>query len=214
MQSRIISKTEAFVRDYLRGVESGHNWWHISRVRNTAMLILSQEKNADPFITEMGALLHDIDDHKIREHRDGEKMLEHYLNSLDLNNIIKKRIIHIVKHVSFRDSFNGPYKQSRELNIVQDADRLDAMGAIGIARAFNYGGSKGLEIYIPGTKPRSYNSTGEYISSESSTINHFYEKLLKLKDMMNTATGRNMAEERHNYMEVFLQQFYNEWGGN
>lgn len=214
MHSRIINETEAFVRDYLRGVESGHNWWHISRVRNTAMLILSQEKNADPFITEMGALVHDIDDHKIRENRHGDKMLEHYLDDLEINNISKKKIIHIVKHVSFRDSFNGPYERNRELDIVQDADRLDALGAIGIARAFNYGGSKGLEIYIPGTKPRSYNSAGDYISSDSSTINHFYEKLLKLKDMMNTATGRRMAEERHMYMEAFLQQFYSEWGEN
>jgi len=212
MHRNIIKQTEAFVRDYLQGVESGHNWWHINRVRNTSMHILSIESNADPFITEMGALVHDIDDHKIRGNSDGEDILGDFLAGLAIEDSIREKIIHIVKHISFRDSFEASYERSRELDIVQDADRLDAIGAIGIARAFNYGGSKGLEIYIPGIEPRNYNSTEDYVSSDSSTINHFYEKLLKLKDMMNTATGLRMAEERHRYMEAFLQQFYKEWG--
>ncbi len=210
MSRDIIKKTEHFVKNYLRDVESGHDWWHISRVRGLAMYIHSREKVGDPFIIEMSALLHDIDDYKIKP---GNKMglLDGFLAESGIDDDQQDTIKYIIDHISFRDSFGPSYKHIPELDAVQDADRLDAMGAIGIARAFNYGGSLGFDIYNPGEKPVDYKSTGEYTSSLSSTINHFYEKLLRLKDMMNTGTGRVMAEERHSYLEGFLVQFMKEW---
>ncbi|MGM0666092.1 MAG: HD domain-containing protein [Bacteroidota bacterium] len=211
MQSIIISETETFVRNYLHGVESGHNWWHIHRVRNMAMYIFSCEKKGDPFIIEMASLLHDIGDYKVKSANDNRD-LRTFLGNLKLKRKDSDSLIYIIDHISFRSGFGPAYEHSPELDTVQDADRLDAMGAIGIARAFSYGGSKGFEIYDPGKEPQNYKSPGEYVHSDSSTINHFNEKLLKLKDMMNTATGRRMAEDRHRYMEAFLQQFYSEWG--
>jgi uncharacterized protein len=213
MQSRIISKTEEFVRNYLHGVESGHNWWHIHRVRNMAMYIFSCEKKGDPFIIEIASLLHDIGDYKVKSATDNPD-LRTFLGDLKLKREDIDSLIYIIDHISFRAGFGPAYEHSPELDTVQDADRLDAMGAIGIARAFSYGGSKGFEIYNPEKEPRKYKSVEEYTRSDSSTINHFYEKLLKLKDMMNTPTGRRMAEDRHRYMEAFLQQFYSEWGDN
>lgn len=211
MQSRIISRTEEFVRNYLHGVESGHNWWHIHRVRNMAMYIFSCEKKGDPFIIEMASLLHDIGDYKVKSATDNPD-LRTFLGDLKLKREDSDSLIYIIDHISFRAGFGPAYEHSPELDTVQDADRLDAMGAIGIARAFSYGGSKGFEIYNPEKEPRNYKSVEEYTRSDSSTINHFYEKLLLLKGMMNTETGKRLAESRHKYMEAYLEQFFMEWG--
>ncbi|MFO7853085.1 MAG: HD domain-containing protein [Bacteroidota bacterium] len=210
MYRDLLVQTEKFVKACLSGVESGHNWWHIYRVRNNAMYIFSIEKKGDPFIIEMGSLLHDIGDYKI-QFAGINHDLRDFLVDLGLEGNQIDKLIYIVDHISFKSSFGPECEHRPELDIVQDADRLDAMGAIGIARAFNYGGFKGHEIYKPGIKPKTYKTPAEYESSDSSTINHFYEKLLKLKDMMNTETGKNLAEERHRYMEGFLKQFFAEW---
>ncbi len=210
MSRDIIKATERFVKNHLENVESGHDWWHITRVRGMALHIYSREKAGDPFIIEMAALLHDIDDYKITPGNNND-LLDGFLAESGIKGAQQDKIRYIIDHISFRDSFGPSYEHIPELDTVQDADRLDAIGATGIARAFNYGGSLGLDIYNPGEKPVDYKSTGEYTSSRSSTINHFYEKLLRLKDMMNTKTGRTMAEERHRYMEGFLKQFMNEW---
>lgn len=212
MSRDIISVTEQFVKKHLENVESGHDWWHIYRVRDTAMYIYSREKAGDPFIIEMSALLHDIDDYKITPGNNNKNnLLDGFLAESGIDGDEQDKIRYIIDHISFRDSFGPSYEHIPELDTVQDADRLDATGAIGIARAFNYGGSLGFDIYNPLQKPVNYKSTAEYTSSDSSTINHFYEKLLRLKDMMNTETGRIIAEERHRYMEAFLEQFMKEW---
>ncbi len=210
MYKEIIKHTVQFVKEYLEDVESGHNWWHIYRVRNIAMHIFSVEERGDPLIIEISSLLHDIGDYKIEPDNDTDH-LRVFLDGLRLEEAQKDKIAYIIGHISFRDSFGPEYERMTELDIVQDADRLDAMGAIGIARAFNYGGSRGFEIYNPYQVPREYNTTDEYIGSDSSTINHFYEKLLKLKDLMNTKTGKEIAEKRHRYMEGFLERFMVEW---
>lgn len=210
MYRDLLVQTEEYVKAYLSGVESGHNWWHIYRVRNNAMYIFSIEKKGDPFIIEMGSLLHDIGDYKIRSAGRNHN-LRGFLVDLGLGVSQMDKLIYIVDHISFKSSFGPEYEHMPELDIVQDADRLDALGAIGIARAFNYGGFKGHEIYKPGIQPKTYKTPDEYESSDSSTINHFYEKLLNLKDMMNTETGKKLAEERHRYMEGFLKQFLTEW---
>ena len=210
MKKEILDRTESFVREYLSGVESGHNWWHIHRVRNTAIYIHAREQQGDAFTIEMAALLHDIGDYKVKNGR--KKVdLKVFLDGLKLETKQIDIIINIIDHISFRAGFGPDYEHFAELDIVQDADRLDAIGAIGIARAFNYGGSKGNEIYDPEQEPRNYKSADEYTRSDSSTINHFYEKLLRLKDLMNTQTGRALAESRHRFMEDYLEQFYREW---
>ncbi len=210
MNRGIIDRTEKYVREYLDGVESGHNWWHIYRVRKLAMYIYSRELKGDPFVIEMAALLHDISDYKVKPGA-GTDDLENFLKVLRLEKSKSDSIKYVIDHISFRDSLGSHYEYTDELEIVQDADRLDAIGAIGIARAFNYGGSRGFEIYDPGESPRDYNSADEYIVSGSSTINHFYEKLLKIKGMMNTTTGKILAVERHVFMQQYLEYFFREW---
>ncbi|MDT8401686.1 MAG: HD domain-containing protein [Bacteroidales bacterium] len=211
MSRQIIEKTVKYVKNYLEGAESGHNWWHIQRVCNMAMHIYSIVKDGDPFIIEMASLLHDIGDHKIKSgYEPGPR---EFMDSIDLGSSRADKITYIIDHISFRDTYGPSYVHTPELDIVQDADRLDAIGAIGIARAFNYGGSRGREIFNPDEEPGHFENTAEYIASHSSTINHFYEKLLKLKDMMNTVTGKQLAYDRHNYMEGFLRQFLKEWNG-
>jgi len=207
----IIEETEKFVKEYLENVEPGHNWWHIFRVRQLALYIFSAEEKGDPYVIELAALLHDVGDNKIDKRNNGPLLVRNFLNRLGLGTENIDKITCIMEHISFRDSFKRLDKKLPELDIVQDADRLDALGAIGIARTFSYSGSKNFEIYTPGEEAADYKSSLEYESSRSSTINHFYEKLLKLKDMMNTNTGRKLAEERHSYMEDFLRQFYREW---
>jgi uncharacterized protein len=210
MSSEKIKQAEQFVKSYLSGAESGHNWWHIYRVRSIAMHIFSKERKGDPFIIEITSLLHEIGDYKVKQCNEASHLMV-FLGSLRLKNKERNMITYIIDHLSFRASFGPEYEHMPELDIVQDADRLDAMGAIGIARAFNYGGSRGLEIYDPDKAPKKYKSPEEYIGSDSSTISHFYEKLLKLKDMMNTDTGKKLAAVRHRYMEHFLKQFQREW---
>ncbi|MDB4921188.1 HD domain-containing protein [Mucilaginibacter sp.] len=209
--SALIDKTAAFVRQTLENAEGGHDWWHINRVWNNAKLIARAEQ-ADPFIVELATLLHDIADSKFHngDEEIGPKMAGDFLNSINIDEETIQHVQQIIRHISFKSSFDEASFHSIELDIVQDADRLDALGAIGIARAFNYGGFKGREIYNPEIKPNPNLTKAEYKNSTAPSINHFYEKLLLLKDKMNTATGKKLAEQRHNFMLSYLEQFYSE----
>jgi uncharacterized protein len=208
----IITRTEAYVKTQLQHAEGGHDWWHIHRVRNNAMKIAASEPG-DKLIVELGALLHDIADAKFHDGDEeiGPRKAEDFLKTLDLDSEIIKHLKNIIKHISFK---GGNFEQefySDELAILQDADRLDAIGAIGIARAFNYGGFKNRAIYDPAIKPDLQMSREGYKKSTAPTINHFYEKLLLLRDKMNTTTAKIMAQERHDFMLKYLEQFYSEW---
>ncbi|MEI7660891.1 MAG: HD domain-containing protein [Bacteroidota bacterium] len=213
-EQQIIGKTVDFVRDELIHAEGGHDWWHIERVWNNARTI-AQSEPADLFIVELGALLHDIADHKFTggDESVGVGKARSFLESLGTGEWVTAHVVNIMTHISFKGGNFSQEFSSPELAVVQDADRLDAIGAIGIARAFNYGGFRGREMYNPAVKPASGMTPGQYHNSTAPTINHFYEKLLLLKDRMNTATGRRMAEERHRFMELYLEHFYREWDG-
>jgi uncharacterized protein len=210
----LLSKTIDFVKHTLIEAEGGHDWWHIQRVCETAKTI-GAEEGVDLFIVELGALLHDIADAKFNDGDEeiGPRKAKQFLISLDVPQPIIEHVVQIIRNVSYRGSFNEKNFHSKELSVVQDADRLDAIGAIGIARAFNYGGHKGREMYNPDIPPVLPSNTSEYKNSIAPTINHFYEKLLLLKDKMNTESGRKMAEERHRFMELYLSTFYDEWNG-
>jgi uncharacterized protein len=214
-KEQVIQNTIEFVKATLDGAEGGHDWFHIERVfRNT--LLIGKEENADPFVISLGALLHDIADAKFHNGDEsiGPKKARTFLESQEVDDEIIVHIENIIKYISFKSSLNDNTKfQSLELDVIQDADRLDAIGAIGIARCFNYGGFKNRPLYDPSIPPNLNMTKEEYKKSTAPTINHFYEKLLLLKDMMNTQTGKRIAEERHAYMEGFLQQFYAEWDG-
>jgi uncharacterized protein len=216
-RQEIISKTESFVQDTLQGSEAGHDWSHIERVVRNARTIAAGEK-ADPFVIELAALLHDIADSKFHNGNEelGPERSERFLKGLDLPAELVDHVVNIVRNVSFKNELD-PSKEnsfdSIELQVLKDADRLDAMGAIGVARAFHYGGYKNRALYDPSIKPVENQSKEQYKTSKAPTINHFYEKLLSLKDKMNTQTGRKMAEERHAFMESFLDHFYREWEG-
>jgi uncharacterized protein len=214
-QQTVIDKTTEFVKETLAGAEGGHDWWHIFRVRNLARHIAETEP-ADVFIVELGALLHDIADSKFHngDEEAGPRMARQILTSLDVDMATITHIEQIIANISFKGGRNEPRFRSNELDVIQDADRLDAMGAIGIARAFNYGGFKNREIYNPGIRPNMQMTREQYKNSTTPTINHFYEKLLLLKDKMNTPTGKAMAEHRHTYMEHYLDEFYLEWNGS
>jgi uncharacterized protein len=209
--SALIDKTVAFVRKTLQDAEGGHDWWHINRVWNNAKLI-AQTEQANPLIVELGALLHDIADSKFHngDEEIGPKTAGDFLRSSNANEGTIEHVQQIIRHISFKAGFDKASFHSIELAIVQDADRLDALGAIGIARAFNYGGFKGREIYNPEIKPNLNMTKEEYKNSTTPSINHFYEKLLLLKDKMNTTTGKKLAEQRHNFMLGYLEQFYSE----
>ncbi len=206
--------TADFVRQSLEGAESGHDWWHIERVWNNAKLIAKSE-DVDLFVIELAALLHDIADSKFHDGDEeiGPKKAGDYLKSIDVGEEIIEHVQKIILNVSFKASLGEVKFHSKELEVVQDADRLDAIGAIGIARAFTYGGFKNRELYNPEIAPNLNMNKEEYKNSSAPTINHFYEKLLLLKDKMNTATGKKIAEERHHFMETYLKQFYDEWNG-
>jgi len=210
----IIEKTVVFVKNELKNAEGGHDWWHIERVWKNARTI-AQTEPADPFIVELGALLHDIADSKFNDGNEtiGVEKAQVFLKSLPVDDSVIEHICRIITHISFKGGNFISEFFSVELAVVQDADRLDALGAIGIARTFNYGGFRGRELYNPSVKPALGMTKEEYKSSSAPTINHFYEKLLLLKDRMNTATGRKMAEERHQFMEIYLSQFFREWDG-
>ncbi|WP_437919159.1 HD domain-containing protein [Sphingobacterium sp. LRF_L2] len=214
MEDKIIQDTVAFVQDKLKNAESGHDWWHILRVWNNTKLILETE-SADALVCELTALLHDIADSKFH-HGDetiGPRIAGEFLSTTGLDPERIEHIQKIILNMSFKASLGEVSFHSKELEIVQDADRLDAIGAIGIARAFNYGGFKNRELYNPQI-PVEENLTKEaYKNTQAPTINHFYEKLLLLRDRMNTNTGKRIAAGRHQFMESFLQQFYGEWNG-
>jgi uncharacterized protein len=210
----IIGTIEAAAREYHRGAESGHGWWHVERVRRTAIAIQKAEGLGNPVVVEAAALVHDIGDYKVKGDEDGMGVVKKILDESGLPEEMITEVLYIHENISFRKSLDGAVTRTPELDIVQDADRLDAIGAVGIARAFSYGGSRGSEIFIPGEKPVNIDSGEAYRSSQSSVINHFYEKLLTLKDKMNTPTGAAMARERHRFMELFLEQFFSECNGD
>jgi len=216
--SEIVAKTIAFVQESLQGAEGGHDWFHIHRVYSSSKHIAKGE-DADELVVSLGALLHDIADAKFHEGDEsvGPKLAKDFLDSLDVDPEVIAHVVNIIDNISFKNSLSndGLTKfDSKELQIVQDADRLDAIGAIGIARAFNYGGFKNRELYNPAITPNLNLTKAKYKKSATPTINHFYEKLLLLKDKMNTVTGKKLAEERHAYMLDFLNRFYKEWNGN
>ena len=212
---KIVDNTIAFVKETLQGAEGGHDWFHIERVYNNAMLI-SKNENVDSFIVSLAALLHDIADSKFHNGDDtiGPKLAREFLSEQNVSSDVIEHVVNIIAHMSFSKSLEDTLAfTSIELEVVQDADRIDAIGAIGIARCFNYGGFKNRPLFDPEIPPKLNQTKEEYKNSTAPTINHFYEKLLLLKDKMNTKTGKKIAEERHRYMEIFLQQFYNEWEG-
>lgn len=211
----IIEKTIEFVKEKLQGAEAGHDWSHIERVYKNAIQIAQGSNDINVLVVELGALLHDIADSKFHNGDEsvGPKIAREFLQMHQVDENVIREVVSIIENISFKNTKNNTNKYtSKELEIVQDADRLDAIGAIGIARAFNYGGFKNRELYNPLVKPNLNMSKEEYKNSKAPTINHFYEKLLLLKDKMNTQKGRELAEERHRFMEVFLEQFYKEWG--
>ncbi len=210
---KIIKDTIVFVRETLADAEGGHDWFHVERVWKTARHIRQKEGAGDLLTIELAALLHDISDAKFNggDEEVGSRMAVWFLEKQGVDQSRLDHIQSIIKHVSFKGGFLQDQISSIEFQIVQDADRLDAMGAIGIARAFNYGGFKNRPLHDPDKALQEYSDSRAYHKSDAPTINHFYEKLLKLKDLMNTETGKKMAEQRHQYMLDFLDQFYSEW---
>lgn len=213
-QEFIIQQTVEFVKLTLANAEGGHDWWHIYRVWQLSKLI-SESEESNIFVVELGALLHDIADSKFHGGNEdlGPKYASEFLNSLGVDDTVILDVVNIIKNISFKGGNENQKFKSMELDIVQDADRLDALGAIGIARTFNYGGFKNREIYNPDCSPNLNMTKEEYKLSTAPTLNHFYEKLLLLKDRMNTFTGKHLAEKRHDFMVQYLDQFYAEWNG-
>ncbi len=215
MMEPIINETADYVKQVLCGDSSGHDWWHVYRVWKTAAKI-AREENANTTVAELAALLHDIADWKDNngDTSVGPRVAKEWLCRFPgLSPDIIEKVGFIIENISFKGSEVEHVRLSLEGQIVQDADRLDAMGAIGIARTFAYGGKKGRLIHDPAVKPMEYMDKAAYIKNPGPTINHFYEKLLLLKDLMNTNYGKKMAERRHVYMETFLTEFFEEWEG-
>lgn len=210
----IKEKTISFVKDTLQGAEAGHDWFHIERVYKTALSINTKE-GGDLLLVTLAALLHDIADSKFNngDEEIGPQLAGNFLRTLGLTEAVILEVQQIIRNLSYKASLGKIEFSSRELDIVQDADRLDAIGAIGIARAFTYGGYKNRALYDPEIKPDLNMSKEAYKNSEAPTINHFYEKLLRLKDLMKTRTGKELAEQRHRFMQLYLNQFYSEWEG-
>ena len=210
----IIDKTIIFVKQQLQNAEGGHDWFHIERVYKNSLLIASTE-NCNEKVVQLGALLHDIADSKFHngDETAGPKVARAFLESEKVSEDVIVAVINIIENISFKGGNFDKKFTSKELEIVQDADRLDAIGAIGIARTFNYGGFKNRQLYNPEILPNLKMNKEEYKNNNAPTINHFYEKLLLLKDKMNTETGKKIAVERHQYMEGFLKQFFDECDG-
>ncbi len=210
-KEEVIRKTVDYVRKNIHG-DIGHDWWHVYRVWKNALYIAKKEK-ADLFVVQLAALLHDIADWKFHKGDDtlGPKLAKAWLENMNVKNGIISHVCEIIKDMSFRGAGVKSRMKTIEGMVVQDADRLDAIGAIGVARAFSYGGYKGRDIYNPQIKPKKHKTFEQYKSGEGPTINHFYEKLLLLKGRMNTRTGRKMTDERHKFMEQFLERFFKEW---
>lgn len=210
-KNKILNETKEFVKSKLIGEGSGHDYYHALRVYKTASYIAEKE-GADTFIVSLAALLHDIDDWKFSLNNETTtSRIEDFMNSIGVSKDIIEIICYIIKTISFKGGVVDSTQHTIEGMIVQDADRLDAIGAIGIARTFTYGGSKKQVIYDPHISPKTFTTLNQVKTEENHTVNHFYEKLLKLKYLMNTNTGRILAEKRHKYMEDFLEEFYNEW---
>ncbi|WP_396141217.1 HD domain-containing protein [Flavobacterium sp.] len=210
----IIAHTIRFVKEQLKNAEGGHDWFHIERVYKNALLIAEGE-DCDITVVKLGALLHDIADSKFHNGDEsvGPKTARTFLEAQNVTEETILHVIAIIENISFKGGNFEQQFRSKELEIVQDADRLDALGAIGIARTFNYGGFKNRTLYNPEIAPKLSQSKEEYKKSDAPTINHFYEKLLLLKDKMNTDTGKKIAKKRHDFMIHFLAQFYAEWDG-
>jgi len=213
-EHNLIENTIQFVKETLENSEGGHDWFHIKRVYKNSCIIAESE-DCDNLVVKLSALLHDIADSKFHKGDEsiGPAVAKEFLESEKAPNNVIEHVIKIIENISFKGGNEQKSFHSKELDIVQDADRLDAMGAIGIARTFNYGGFKNRKIYDPDIKPNLNLTKEEYKNSTAPTINHFYEKLLLLKDKMNTETGKKMAQERHAFMEMYLTQFYAEWDG-
>lgn len=211
-QLKIVEDTKEFVKHKLSCDSTGHDWWHAVRVYRAAKFIAKEEK-ADIFIVELSSLLHDIADWKFTDGNldKGPDIARNFLSGKGVSPESLNKITSIIRDISFRGNNADKPELNLEGMVVQDADRLDALGAIGIARTFAYGGYRGNKIHDPEIKPRNHDTFEEYRNSRGTTVNHFYEKLLLLKDMMNTETGRILAEKRHKYMEMFLEEFYSEW---
>jgi len=207
----ILKKTEKFVRMKMRG-DPGHDWSHVNRVRKLALYIGKKEK-ADLFIVELAALLHDVADYKFHkgDNKLGSTIAENWLGELHVDKKIIKHVGYILKKIAFKGAKVKSRMKTIEGKIVQDADKLDAMGAIGIARTFSYGGHFNVPMYIPAIKPTLHTSFAQYKKNSASTINHFYEKLLLLKDRMHTKTAKQIARRRHKFLETYLKEFYREW---
>ena len=215
IEEHLIEATKTFVKNTLENAEGGHDWFHTLRVYNNTLSI-SKHEDVEPLVVELGALLHDIADSKFHEGDEtiGPKLAREFLFKHNVDSMVIEHVVNIIKHISFKNSLDKNLSfTSKELEVIQDADRLDAIGAIGIARCFNYGGFKNRPLYDPTVVPNLNMSKEEYKASNSPTINHFYEKLLLLKDTMNTKTGKKIAENRHQFMELYLKQFYDEWNG-
>lgn len=210
-KTEIINKTVHFVQEKMSGESSGHDWWHIYRVWNMSKKLQKME-GGDLFIIEMAALLHDIADWKFNENEEeGLELVRQWLDRFDLETAKKVQIIDIIKNVSYKGAGVKDKMDSLEGIIVQDADRLDAIGALGVARTFAFGGKFGNPIHDPNVQVQMHQNFEEYKNAKGTTVNHFYEKLLLLKDRMNTESAKQIANERHVYMENFLKQFYDEW---
>lgn len=210
----LISNTIEFVKKELQSAEGGHDWFHIERVYKNAILI-GRSEDVDMTVVALGALLHDIADSKFHNGDEsvGPRVAREWLESQSADEEIIKHVIAIINNISYKGGKNVRTISTLELDVVQDADRLDAIGAIGIARTFNYGGFKNHKIYDPSVPVNMNMTKEEYKKSTAPTLNHFYEKLLLLKDLMNTESGKKIAQQRHDYMEGFLDQFYKEWNG-
>lgn len=210
----IIKQTAKHVREILFGDSSGHDWWHVYRVWKNSIKIAGNE-NADLFVVQLAALLHDISDWKLNDGdvEAGPRLAREWLEKMNVEEAVVSQVCEIIKNISFKGAGVKTPMLTTEGMVVQDADRLDAMGAIGIARTFAYGGYKNREIHNPEIKPELHDTFEKYKNSTGPVINHFYEKLLLLKGLMNTATAKRMAEGRHKYMEQFLERFYKEWDG-
>ena len=214
-ETPLILATKTFVQQELANAEGGHDWFHIERVYKNALLI-AEEEDVNLEIIALGALLHDIADAKFHQGDEtvGPKKAQQFLQQQNVESATIEHVIKIIEHISFKGGNFQQQFHSKELAIVQDADRLDALGAIGIARTFNYGGFKNRKLYDPAIAPKLNMTKEEYKKGDNPTINHFYEKLLLLKDRMNTQKGKQIAQERHLFMEKFLEQFYAEWDAN
>lgn len=211
----LLAAAKIFAKEKLEAFDAGHDWTHTERVVNLADRIQQEEHAGDPEVIKLAAILHDIADTKFHQgaETDGGDMAYGFLleNGLSMEKAAHTRLI--INHISFKQRLEESVIDSIEFQIVQDADRLDAMGAIGIARAFHYGGYKNRALYDPEIPPREYKSAEEYKKSDAPTLNHFYEKLFLLRDLMNTATGKKLAQERHDYMVAFADRFKREWEG-